>query len=122
MQLDNANLSTSHNAPVLKSPEKSQNISTSDADAKSNLPPPMPEETKLEKIIKEQSSQLITLVNIVNAFNKENDMLNTTIKSKNIDIQNLQDEKTEIEKLFNLQTMLFVLLLLILFWVYYCRR
>jgi hypothetical protein len=67
-------------------------------------------ETKYKKIIAEQSDQMIALVDISNAHGDENTRLNNVINQ-------MRHENDELKETFNLQTLLFMLLALILFYV-----
>jgi len=72
-------------------------------------------EEKLQNAIFSQGEQMITLIDISNATSNENDKLKKEIhKSKK--------QTKEIKNLFYLQTLLFVLLLLIVIWLCHCRK
>lgn len=75
-------------------------------------------EKHLNKILSEQSNQMLSLVNIANAHSKENDDLKMTNKNLLTEINKLQNEKNDMQYLFDIQTLLFILLILILIWMY----
>lgn len=72
-------------------------------------------EEDLQKVIFGQGEQMIALIDISNATSDENDNL-----KKEITILKLQGK--EAKDLFYLQTLLFVLLLLIVIWLCHCNR
>ena len=72
----------------------------------------IPEE-KLKRIIDEQSHQMLSLVDISNAHSSENEILKNKIKQLESDSNTLKD-------IFNLQSLLFVLLILV--WISYYSR
>jgi len=77
-----------------------------------------PQEEKLNKILSEQSSQMLSLVAIANAHSKENNDLKVKNQNLAIELAKVQNEKNDLQSLFNMQTLLFVLLILILIWIY----
>jgi hypothetical protein len=72
-------------------------------------------EEDLQKAIFSQGQQMITLIDISNATSNENDNLKKEIAS-------LRLQGNEAKDLFYLQTLLFVLLLLIVIWLCHCNR
>lgn len=80
------------------------------------------EEENLSKIIQSQSDQMISLIDISNAHSNENDIIKDKIKLLEENILKLNNEKSELKNLFNLQTLLFILLILIMFGIFYYSK
>ena len=70
-------------------------------------------EEKLKRIIDEQSHQMLALVDISNAHSNENEILKNKIKQ-------LENDDT-LKEMFNFQSLLFILLILILVWISYFK-
>jgi hypothetical protein len=79
-------------------------------------------EEKMREIINYQSTQMLTLADISNAHSDENLLLKN--KLKEITEENEQRKKTEesLRDIFNLQSLLFVLLMLVIYWLFYCSK
>lgn len=75
---------------------------------------------KLQKIIGEQSNQMLSLVDISNAHNDENEILRSKIQTLEDDNVKLQSDEKYLREIFNLQSLLFTLLILLLIWLFYC--
>lgn len=75
----------------------------------------MAEEKKLRSELNDVSLQLISMIDISNAIHFEN----LKLKKKN---EEIDEEKTQLVEMFRLQTLLFVLLILLIFWTMHCRN
>ena len=70
---------------------------------------------KLQNVIIDQGTQMISLIDISNTFSEENDKLKEKLNKSEI-------RNKEITDLYNLQTLLFVLLIMILMWIVKTHR
>jgi len=100
------------------SEELLQKSEESSKKSEETLNKPSPQEEKLNKILSEQSSQMLSLVAIANAHSKENNDLKVKNQNLAIELAKVQNEKNDLQSLFNMQTLLFVLLILVLIWMY----
>jgi hypothetical protein len=72
-------------------------------------------EEDFQKAIFNQGEQMIALIDISNATSDQNDKLKKELATLRLQNKNIKD-------LFYLQTLLFVLLLLIVIWLFRCNR
>lgn len=79
-------------------------------------------EEKMRKMIDDQSNQMLSLVDISNAHSSENEILKNKIKELQDDNIRLKKAKESLKEIFNLQSLLFTLLVLLLFWLFYCSK
>ena len=82
----------------------------------------MNSETRMKKILDDQSNQMLSLIDISNAHSDENQILRNKIKQLNDENQILKKSKKSEKSLkdyFNLQCLLFILLILLLVWIFY---
>lgn len=71
---------------------------------------------KYDKIIQEQSAQLIELVDISNAHSKENDDLTLMLRKISDERDMIKNKTNYIKELSNLQLLLCFLLIVLIFW------
>ena len=72
-------------------------------------------EEDFQKAIFNQGEQMIALIDISNATSDQNDKLKKELATLRLQNKNIKD-------LFYLQTLLFVLLLLIVIWLFRCNK
>lgn len=70
------------------------------------------DDTKINKIIQEQSDQMLTMVDVINVYDTETKALNKKIRD--LEIQN-----EDVKSIFNNQLLLFALTLVILYLLYF---
>lgn len=69
-------------------------------------------DNRIKQIILDQSDQMLTMVDVINVYDKQTKELNKKI-------QDLEQQNNVAKSIFNNQLLLFVLTLIILFLIYY---
>lgn len=78
-------------------------------------------DSKYKMIIDEQNYELSSIIDIANFYNAENDKLkqaNTELTNKN---NWLIEQSDNLKNMYYLQTILFLLFIVTLFWFFYCQ-
>ena len=99
-----------NNDNIVTNTELGTHVNSEAEDSVLNLKKTVELEKKYVRIIAEQSDQMLFLVDISNAHTNENTRLQNIIKD-------MHYENDELKESFNLQMLLFVLLVLVLFYV-----
>lgn len=71
---------------------------------------------KQNNMIKEQSDQMLSMVDIINVYSKESEELRSQIDQCGMKNTNAENQLRTAQSLFEIQILLFVLLILLLIW------